>query len=172
MNLSTNRRKLGAIALIVAGILAFSVPFLLHSPTSANTTGNSKGPGTSSTNNGNTNPTSSDSNPSGSKSGSGDNSGESGGSGACDNDNDTKTVDPVHGYAYAYGHSKNGDNDKDVVSMIVEKLHKIGSGMGTPHLTHSTRTDNHLDAHDIHGDSNSQSSHGPACRDDEEDEKD
>ncbi len=178
MNLSTNRRKLGAIGLIVAGILAFSIPFLLHSPTSANTTTNPKGPGTSSTNNGNTgtsgtstNPTGSNSNPSGSKSGSRDDSGENSSTGACDNDNDTKTGDPAHGHAYAYGQSKNG-NHKDVVSMVVEKLHKLGSGMGTHHQTHSTRTDNHLDAQNGQGDSDSQSSHGAACRDDEEVEKD
>src|SRR5712692_2360083 len=106
MNLSTNRRKLGAIGLIVAGILAFSIPFLLHSPTSANTTTNPKGPGTTGTNNDNPNPTGSNSNPAGSKSDAGDksdsdNTGESGSSSACDNNNDAKTADPAHGHAYA-----------------------------------------------------------------------
>ncbi len=41
-----SRRKLGAAALIIAGIGAFMVPFLLHSPTTQGTSGNNNSNGT------------------------------------------------------------------------------------------------------------------------------
>ena len=171
LNLSTNRRKLGAIGLIAASVIAFSIPFLLHSPTSANTTtSNPKGPGTTGTNtNPNTNPSGTSTNPSGS----GDNGNGSKGNEACDNDNDTKTGDPP-GHAYAYGHSKNGNHDKDGLGKIMERLHRLGSDKAAHHQTHSTKTDNHLNVHDLdeQGNSEVRSVHGAACRDDEEAEKD
>jgi hypothetical protein len=152
--LSTKRRKIGAIALIAAGLIAVAIPFLLHAPTNANpgttTNGNNN---TNSNTNTNTNP-SQTSNQNTGTTGSGDNEGSSTCHVGEKDDNDT-SVDPPsthsQGQAKAHDHG-NGDHGKgdhhgnDLVHSIAERLSRLGAYSNTYHNHNSTRTDNgHLE---------------------------
>jgi hypothetical protein len=132
-----SRRRIGAVALIVAGIGAFLVPFLLHSPSSQGTSPTPPTPGGNG--GGGTNPTS----PSG---GGGTTIPPSGGSGgSC---NEAKSHDPNP-------HDKGNDKDKGNAFGVVK--HKLDNtvalmkamGKHNPafHLHHDTDTDNDT----IHG---------------------
>ncbi|HEV2118619.1 MAG TPA: hypothetical protein VGS11_00715 [Candidatus Bathyarchaeia archaeon] len=160
---SSTKRKVGAIALIVAGIGAFLVPFLLHGPAlqaSSSGGGNTKGNGgttpTSSTCTTNCTPSTScttdctppstcttncspDTNPP-----------------ACTS-NPTSTDSSSHsneGKHLAKGHDKQGKQDKPDTS-LVSKAHGFMAALGKHNpqhdATHSTKTDNDTtDSHASH----------------------
>lgn len=179
--LSTNRRKIGAIALIAAGIIAVSIPFLFHAPLNANTStatnGNGSGGNTNANGNPNTNPTSSTSNQNtGSKSG-----GENSGAGTCD-DQDKEASDtagdpghnalgdPSHeqgkANGHAYGHSKGDKTDKDPLHAIMNRLSRLGADSPSFHHHNATRTDNDLSPAN-RASTHSESSQADACQDDD-----
>ena len=161
MNLP-NRRKLGAVALIVAGIGAFLVPFLLHAPTPQGTPTSPGGKDTTKTTTPNptTTPTTTPA----------DNSGGGTNTGTCDEDS---SPDPTH--------SNNGNHNgqqkhstlqsvKDDIDSTVAQMKAMGAKNPAFHATHTTDTDNHTvhshdtDVHSNHGDHD-----GNGCAEDEED---
>ena len=173
------KRRIGAIALIVAGIGAFLVPFLLHSPTPQGTSTNSNGGGTTKTTT--PNPTTSPTTTPGTR-------GEHGSGGAETGDDSSSECNDSASHN-SKGSDDTGDSDKS------QKDHQIGSinGKGDQHgnafgllknkmdITisqvkamsshnnafedhHSTDTDNHT----VHGhthtpDSDDSESSGSAC---------
>jgi hypothetical protein len=130
---SSAKRKVGAIALIVAGIGAFLVPFLLHSPAlqaSSNNGGNTRTPtGSTCTTNCTT--------PSGDT-----------GSTTC---TDPKSSDSSHdneGKHLAKGHDK---QDNSIASKAQGFMAALGKHNPQHEATHSTKTDNHtVKNHTLH----------------------
>ena len=120
------RRTLGAAALIAAGIGAFLVPFLLHSPSTQSTSPTPTTPG-----NGGKNPTT----PSGSSGG--DNSGNGGSCG------EAKSHDPN---PHDKGNGKDNGNAFGVVKNKLDATVALMKSMGKSnpafHLHHDTDTDN------------------------------
>jgi hypothetical protein len=140
------KRKVGAIALIVAGIGAFLVPFLLHGPAlqaSANNGGNTNGNNNNNNNGGTTTTTpastcttncSTDTNPT------------------------TCTADPTssdpsghsnEGKHLAKGHDKQDKPDTDLVGKAQGFMAALGKHNPQHDATHSTKTDN--DTTNTHG---------------------
>ena len=121
-----SRRTLGAAALIAAGIGAFLVPFLLHSPSTQSTSPTPTTPG-----NGGKNPTT----PSGSSGG--DNSGNGGSCG------EAKSHDPN---PHDKGNGKDNGNAfgvvKNKLDTIVALMKSMGKSNPAFHLHHDTDTDN------------------------------
>jgi hypothetical protein len=150
---SSAKRKVGAIALIVAGIGAFLVPFLLHSPAlqaSSNNGGNTNNnngrtPATSCTSNctppsGDTNPTTCTSDPKT--------------TGSSDNDNEGKHL--------AKGHDK---QDTSIVGKAHGFITTLGKHNPQHDATHSTKTDNHtIKNHALHANGNDNDD-GNTCAD-------
>ena len=145
---SSTKRKVGAIALIVAGIGAFLVPFLLHGPAlQASSTGGGNTNGKNN-NNGGTTPTSctQNCNPTPTPSC----------TTYCSTDtnpptctSDPTTTDPTthtnEGKQLAKGHDKQDNQDKPDTS-LVNKAQGFMAALGTHNpqhdATHSTKTDN------------------------------
>ncbi len=160
---SSAKRKVGAIALIVAGIGAFLVPFLLRSPAlqaSANNGGNTgctsncspssttrTPPCTS-----NCTPPSTDTNPT-----------------TCTAD--PKTTDPSshdnEGKHLAKGHDKQDKPDTSLVGKAQGFMAALGKHNPQHDSTHSTKTDNDtVKSHGLH--SGDQSNDANACADDKD----
>jgi len=156
---SSAKRKVGAIALIVAGIGAFLVPFLLRSPAlqaSANNGGNTN----SNNNNGGTTTTtpastcttncSTDTNPT-----------------TCTSD-PTSTDPSSHsneGKHLAKGHDKQDKPDTDLVGKAQGFMAALGKHNPQHDATHSTKTDNHTtNTHGLHSNGHDTDDTG-ACAD-------
>jgi len=126
-----SRRKLGAAALIIAGIGAFLVPFLLHSPTTQGTSPSTTTPGS-----GGKNPTT----PSGSGSPTVTPSSSSGSTGTCSED---KAKDPSPA---DNGEGKHKGNAYGVLAKQLDTTVALVKAMGTHnaafHSQHDTKTDN------------------------------
>jgi len=153
---SSAKRKVGAIALIVAGIGAFLVPFLLHGPAlqaSANNGGNTN----NNNNNCVTNCTppcttncSTDTNPT-----------------TCTAD--PKTADPSshdnEGKHLAKGHDKQDKPDTSLVGKTQGFMAALGKHNPQHDATHSTKTDNDtLNTHGLHSNGHDTDDTG-ACAD-------
>jgi hypothetical protein len=132
---SSAKRKVGAIALIVAGIGAFLVPFLLHSPalqassSNGGNTNNNNNNGrtpTSTTCTTNCTPPSTDTNPT-----------------TCTSD--PTTTDPSHsneGKHLAKGHDKQDKPDTSLVGKAHGFMTALGKHNPQHDATHSTKIDN------------------------------
>jgi len=172
---SSTKRKVGAIALIVAGIGAFLVPFLLHGPAlqasnngGANTNGNGNGGTTPTSTTCTTNctpPLTCTTNCSTDTTSSG-----------CTTDTTTKTHsgnDDNEGKQLAKGHD-NQDNQGKQDTSLVGKAHGFMTALGKHNpmhdATHSTKTDN--DTANTHGtNSNSHDTEDTnACTDNKDNE--
>ena len=152
-----SRRKLGAAALIIAGIGAFLVPFLLHSPSTQGTSSNNGG---TNPNNGShtttptpTNPTPTTTNPTGS-------------TGTCSED---KAKDPSPADNGEGNHKGNAfgvlKNQMDTTVALVKAM---GTHNAAFHSQHDTKTDN--DTVNAHQNASSESSndHDSSCAEKEE----
>jgi hypothetical protein len=153
---SSTKRKVGAIALIIAGIGAFLVPFLLHGPAlqASSNGGNGGTTPTSSTCTTNCTPPSTDTTPP-----------------TCSSDPSSNS-DSNHtnqGKHLAKGH----DNQDKPDTSLVGKAHGFMAAMAKHNpqhdATHSTKTDN--DTANTHGNSNGHDTSDPnACADDKDNE--
>jgi hypothetical protein len=168
-----SRRKLGAAALIIAGIGAFLVPFLLHSPS---TQGTSPTPTTPS--NGGKNPTS----PSGnggttvSPSGSGGDK-DSGGSGGTTSNTGTCSEDKAKDPSPASkGEGQHKGNAFGVLKNQMDTTVALVKAMGTHnaafHSHHDTKTDNDTVHTHHHASSKSSNDHESSCAEKEETDDD
>ncbi len=151
-----SRRKLGAAALIIAGIGAFLVPFLLHSPTTQGTSPSTTTPGS-----GGKNPTT----PSGSGSPTVTPSSSSGSTGTCSED---KAKDPSPADNGEGNHKGNAfgvlKNQMDTTVALVKAM---GTHNAAFHTHHDTKTDNDtVNAH--HASSESSNDHDSSCAEKEE----
>jgi len=151
-----SRRKLGAAALIIAGIGAFLVPFLLHSPSTQGTS-----PTPTTPDNGGKNPTSPSGNagPTVTPSGGGN-------TGTCSED---KAKDPSPA---DNGEGKHKGNAYGVLAKQLDTTVALVKAMGTHnaafHSQHDTKTDNdtvHAHQHTI---SESSNDHDSSCAEKEE----
>jgi hypothetical protein len=185
-----SRRKLGAAALIIAGIGAFLVPFLLHSPatqgTSSNTGGTNPNNGSHTTTNPNPTPTTTTDN-----SGSKDDSGKDKGSGGT-SDNSGESTDTTNTCsAQSSSHSdvsdktdkastKSGPSDNSegnhghaygLVKHQMDKTVALVKSMGVHnsafHAHHDTKTDNKT-VHTEQASSESSTDHESSCAETEE----
>jgi len=149
-----SRRKLGAAALIIAGIGAFLVPFLLHSPSTQGTS-----PTPTTPNNGGKNPTT----PSGSDSPA---VSPSGSTGTCSED---KAKDPSPG---DNGKGKHNGNAYGVLAKQLDTTVALVKAMGTHnaafHSQHDTKTDNDTVHAHQHASSESSNDHNSSCAEKEE----
>jgi hypothetical protein len=176
MNLT--RRKIGAIALIAAGVGAFLVPFLLHTPSaSPSSSNNNNGGHTTTTTPGTTTTTTTST---GNNSGS-DSSGGTTGSSSCketkshdsddasdpasstshpdkDNQANSHTGDSPEGHAYGYV--------KNQLDTTVSLVKSMGTHNPAFQSHHSTDTDNDtVHSHTHNADSDSTTSTDPSCTD-------
>jgi hypothetical protein len=145
------KRKVGAIALIVAGIGAFLVPFLLHGPAlqaSSNSGGTTRTPGcTSGCSPGGTTPSST--NP-----------------GTCTSDDSTDPSGHTNeGQHLAKGHDKQDKPDTSLVGKAQGFMAALGKHNPQHDATHSTKTDNDtIGAHGLHSNGHDTDDTG-ACAD-------
>jgi len=149
-----SKRKLGAAALIIAGIGAFLVPFLLHSPSIQGTS-----PTPTTPNNGGKNPTT----PSGSGS---PTVSPSGSTGTCSED---KAKDPSPA---DNGEGKHKGNAYGVLAKQLDTTVALVKAMGTHNAAfqshHDTKTDNDtVHAHE-HASSEVSNDHDSSCAEKEE----
>jgi hypothetical protein len=140
-----SRRKLGAAALIAAGIGAFLVPFLLHSPSTQGTSNNNNNNG------GHTTTTTTTTTPSPSKTtptgdndrddkGSGGSGGSTGNTGTCSED---KAKNPSHSDNDDGQHKGNAFGVlKNKMDTTVALVKAMGTHNSAFHLHHDTDTDN------------------------------
>ena len=152
-----SRRKLGAAALIIAGIGAFLVPFLLHSPSTQGTS-----PTPTTPDNGGKNPTT----PSGSGSPTVSPSGSGGSTGTCSED---KAKDPSPA---DNGEGKHKGNAYGVLAKQLDTTVALVKAMGTHnaafHSQHDTKTDNDTVHAHQHASSESSNDHDSSCAEKEE----
>jgi hypothetical protein len=174
-----SRRKLGAVALIAAGIGAFLVPFLLHSPTTQGT----------SSNNGGTNPNSgghvtppttttpTPTTPTNSGACSDENSDHNEdvsdqANGANTNDNNELSVSH-NAKDSAASHNSNGNHGnayglmKNQLDKTVALVKTMGTHNGAFHSHHDTKTDNDM-VHTHNASSESSNDHDSSCAEKEE----
>jgi len=164
-----SRRKLGAAALIIAGIGAFLVPFLLHSPSTQGTS-----PTPTTPNNGGKNPTtpSGSDSPTVSSTGSGgdkDSGGSGGGTGSTGTCSEDKAKDPSPG---DNGEGKHNGNAYGVLAKQLDTTVALVKAMGTHnaafHSQHDTKTDNDTVHAHQHASSESSNNHDSSCAEKEE----
>ncbi len=186
-----SRRKLGAAALIIAGIGAFLVPFLLHSPTTQGTSSNNNGGGTN-PNSGSHTTTPTTTTPSttttttgttGNDKGSGDSDEGSGSTGTCADENsshsdvsdqansashssvshDSKDTSDSSkaSHGHAYGLLK---NQLDTTVALVKSMERHNSAF---HSHHDTKTDNDT-VHTEQASSGNSNDHDSSCAEKEE----
>ena len=160
-----SRRKLAAAALVIAGLGAFLVPFLLHGPSTQATPNNGGTPpgGSGSNNNRNPGGTTTSTNPT---SPSGDTSNTN--TGTCAS---TDPADPGH----SNGHGKSGDHGKhkgltkqleDSAQHMLDKMARHNPAFREHN---ATRTDNDVSGNNGHH-TGSSSDHDSSCTSDTEDE--
>jgi len=151
-----SRRKLGAAALIIAGIGAFLIPFLLHSPSTQGTS-----PTPTTPDNGGKNPTT----PSGSGSPTVSPSGSGGSTGTCSED---KAKDPSPA---DNGEGKHKGNAYGVLAKQLDTTVALVKAMGVHnaafHSHHDTKTDNDT-VHAHHANSEGSNDHDSSCAEKEE----
>ncbi len=165
MNLP-DRRRLGAIALIVAGIGAFMVPFLLHAPSTQASSTTKGGGGTTTTT---TTPTT----PAGTCTTHCPSQGCTGAScspgspGSCTDDKSPEKTHSDSGKhnGHAWGELK---NDMDTTVALVKAM---GSSNPAFHSHHATDTDNHT-VHSHNASSQSPGHQDSSCTEDEEEHDD
>jgi hypothetical protein len=162
---SSTKRKMGAIALIVAGIGAFLVPFLLHGPAlqasssnGGNTNNNNNNGGTTTT----TTPASTctsncstDTNPT-----------------TCTSDDSTGPSGHTNeGKHLAKGHDKQDKPDTSIVAKAHGFMAALGKHNPQHDATHSTKTDNDTtNSHALH--SHGHDTDDAACADKDNDNSD
>jgi hypothetical protein len=167
-----SRRKLGAVALIAAGIGAFLVPFLLHSPTTQGTSSNNGG--TNPNSGGHvTPPTTTTPTPTTSTN-----------SGACSDENSDHNEDVSDqanndlsvshdAKGSAASHNSNGNHGnayglmKNQLDKTVALVKTMGTHNGAFHSHHDTKTDNDT-VHTHHASSESSNDHDSSCAEKEE----
>jgi hypothetical protein len=179
---SSTKRKVGAIALIVAGIGAFLVPFLLHSPglqASNNGGGNTNGNNNSCTSNCTPACTSNCTPPSCTTNCSPDKNPGGSGSGPCtadpgkdssDNDNNGKHLakgqdgdQGDEGKHLALGHGNQNSQATSLVAKAQGFMHALGKHNPQHDATHSTKTDNDtVKNHTAHSDNDDTDASGCA----------
>jgi hypothetical protein len=156
------RRKLGAAALIAAGIGAFLVPFLLHSPTTQGTSNNNNNNNGSHTTTTTTTPSPTPGTNGGGNSGSG---GGTGSTGTCSEDQ-AKDPSPTDN-----GNGQHKGNAYGVLANQLDKTVALVKAMGTHntafHAHHDTKTDNDT-VHGHKGGSEDLNDHDSACAEKEE----
>jgi len=141
---SSTKRKVGAIALIVAGIGAFLVPFLLHGPAlqasssnGGNTNGNNNNGGTTTTTPASTctSNCSTDTSPT-----------------TCTSEDSTGPGGHTNeGKHLAKGHDKQDKQDKSIVAKAHGFMAALGKHNPLHDATHSTKTDNDTaNSHGLH----------------------
>jgi len=149
-----SKRKLGAAALIIAGIGAFLVPFLVHSPSTQGTS-----PAPTTPNNGGKNPTT----PSGSGS---PTVSPSGSTGSCSEDK-AKDTSPADN-----GEGKHKGDAYGVLAKQLDTTVALVKAMGTHnaafHSHHDTKTDNDTVHAHQHASSESSNDHDSSCAEKEE----
>ena len=161
---SSAKRKVGAIALIVAGIGAFLVPFLLHGPAlQASSNGGGSTACTSNCNPGTTrNPgCTSDCSPSGNTN-----------PGTCTSDDSTDPSGHTNeGLHLAKGHDKQDKPDTSLVGKAQGFMAALGKHNPQHDATHSTKTDNDtLNTHGLHSNGHDTDDIG-ACADNDNDDQ-
>src|SRR5712691_9498101 len=167
-----SRRKLGAAALIIAGIGAFLVPFLLHSPTTQGTSPSTTTPGSGGKNpttpSGSGSPTVTPSSSGGDKD-SGGSGGSTGSTGTCSED---KAKDPSPA---DNGEGKHKGNAYGVLAKQLDTTVALVKAMGTHnaafHSHHDTKTDNDT-VHGHHANSEGSNDHDSSCAEKEETNED
>ena len=187
-----SRRKLGAAALIIAGIGAFLVPFLLHSPSTQGTSGNNNGSHTTTTT---TTPpptpstTTTTPGTSGGDKGSGGSGEGSGSSGTCADENsshsdasdqtkDSSTTDRSKDLSVSHNAKDASDNSrtnhghaygllKNQLDTTVALVKAMGTHNAAFHSHHDTKTDNDT-VHMEHASSESSNDHDSSCAEKEE----
>lgn len=174
-----SRRRLGAIALIIAGIAAVGVPLYLWHSTSPQ--GTSPNPGTTSGNNnsgsnaGNTNPntnTNSNGNGGSTNSGSGGSTSNSCSESKSNGSHDSDSSDPST--QTSTGGKDNGKHNGNAYGLIAKQMDTtvaLVKSMGTHnsafHQHHETKTDNDT-VHDPQGAGHDASDHDSSCASAEE----
>jgi hypothetical protein len=158
-----SRRKLGAAALIIAGIGAFLVPFLMHSPSTQGTSSNNNNGGTNPNNGSHTTTTT----PTTPTTTTPTNPGTTDSKGPCSED---KAKDPSPG---DNGEGKHKGNAFGVLKNQMDKTVALVKAMGTHntafHSHHDTKTDNHtVHAHAHHASSENSNDHDSSCAEKEE----
>jgi hypothetical protein len=164
-----SRRKLAAAALIIAGIGAFLVPFLLHSPTTEGTSPYTTTPGSGGKNpttpSGNGSPTVTPSSSGGDKDSGG--SGGSRGSTATCSEDKAKDPSPADN-----GEGKHNGNAYGVLAKQLDTTVALVKAMGTHnaafHSQHDTKTDNDTVHAHQHASSESSNDHDSSCAEKEE----
>jgi hypothetical protein len=174
-----SRRKLGAAALIIAGIGAFMVPFLLHSPTTQGTSSNNNN-GSHTTTTTTPSPTSPTTTTTGNNGGTNNNSGGSGGT----TDNSGGSTDSSGGSTGTCSEDKAKDPSpsdngeglhkgnawgvlKNQMDTTVAAVKAMGTHNSAYHLHHDTKTDNDtVKAHTAS--STSSNDHDSSCAEKEE----
>lgn len=190
-----SRRKLGAIALILAGIAAVGVPLYLYhggsspqgtSPNPTTTTGNNNNNNgnTASNTNHNTNTNSNTGHSPGNGGDSGSNTGEHDeGSGSSNSCSDPKSTDSDPSGASSHTQSKDNDNDqgkenhngnafgvlKNKMDTTVALVKSMGAHNSAFHEHHDTKTDNHTVHDEPEGVGHDSISHDPSCDSSEDD---
>jgi hypothetical protein len=163
-----SRRKIGAAALIIAGIGAFLVPFLLHSPSTQGTSSNNNGSHTTTTTTTTPPPsptTTSTTTTTPGTSGGNNGSGGPSNTGTCSED---KAKDPSPA---DNGEGKHKGNAWGVLKNQMDTTVALVKAMGTHnaafHSHHDTKTDNDI-VHAHHPSSESSNDHDSSCAEKEE----
>jgi hypothetical protein len=186
-----SRRKLGSAALIIAGIGAFMVPFLLHSPTTQGTSNNNNNGGTN-PNNGSHTTTPTTTTPSttttttgttGDDKGSGGSDEGSGSTGTCADENSShsdvsdqtnaardtsvshNTKDTSDSSKTSHGHAYG--LLKNQMETTVALVKSMGTHNAAFHLHHDTKTDNKT-VHTEQASSETSNDHDSSCAEKEE----
>jgi hypothetical protein len=171
-----SRRKLGAAALIIAGIGAFLVPFLLHSPTTQGTSNNNNnGSHTTTTTTNPTNPTTTTTTNPTTPSTTGDN----GNTGTCADENSSHSdTDSTNDLSVSHNAKDASDSSKtnpghaygllkNQLDTTVSLVKSMGTHNSAFHSHHDTKTDN--DTVKVHNASSASSNdHDSSCAEKEE----
>jgi hypothetical protein len=180
-----SRRKLGAAALIIAGISAFMVPFLLHSPSTQGTSSNNGG---TNPNNGShtTTPTTTTPTPTTTNPGTKDDGKKNGGpegtpdTGACSDENASHSEATDSSTDLSVSHNAKDASDrlktnhghaygllKNQLDSTVALVKSMGTHNAAFHSHHDTKTDNNT-VHTEQASSESSNDHDSSCAEKEE----
>ncbi len=170
-----SRRKLGAAALIIAGIGAFLVPFLLHSPTTQGTSNNNNNNGSHTTTTTTPNPT----NPTTTTTTTTTPTGDSGSTGTCADENSSHSdTDSTTDLSVSHTGKDASDSSKTIpghayglvknqLDTTVALVKSMGTHNSAFHSHHDTKTDN--DTVKVHNASSASSNdHDSSCAEKEE----